>query len=95
MVNVKPKEILTGKPLTISVIGGPCSGKSEVSKRIASVYGLVNINLNDLLKEEVDKDTPLALQAKHCLDKGEMLHESIMTKLVRRRMDNPDARFNG
>lgn len=41
------------------------------------------------------KRSPLAVQAQRAIDRGELLHDNLMAKLVVRRLLQPDARFNG
>jgi len=44
---------------------------------------------------EAIKDSPLSIQCKEALNKGEYLSEEVMAKLVCNRLSEPDCRLNG
>jgi len=55
----------------ICVLGNPCSGKSKVVEYFVKKWGLVHIDVEQLLKEETMKDSPLSIKSKEALEKGE------------------------
>lgn len=47
------------------------------------------------MEEESKKDSSLTLKAIQALEKGELLSEEVMAKLVINRVSQPDCEFNG
>lgn len=56
---------------------------------------MIKISQEDLLRNEVKNNSPLAIKAKEALVKGEFLEEEIMAKLVIARISHPDVEYNG
>jgi adenylate kinase len=72
--------------LNIVLFGPPGSGKGTQSEKIIKKYGLVHISTGDLLREEVAAQTELGKKAKAIMDKGELVSDKIVIKMIRKKL---------
>jgi len=80
-------KVLGGAPARIIlVVGGPGSGKGVLCKRLAIECGIVYLSSIQLLRDEVNNDTPLGRECAEIMNRGELVSSAVMTALVRRRM---------
>jgi len=70
----------------ILVVGGPGSGKGILCRRLAVECGIVHLSSGDLLRDEVNNDTPLGRECAEIMKRGELVSSAVITALVRRRM---------
>ncbi len=69
-------------PLRIVLLGPPASGKGTHGRRLAGTLGLGYLSTGALLREQVENGTPLGLQAKPILDRGEYLPDELMCPIL-------------
>lgn len=81
----------TGQPLQIILIGGPGAGKGTQAAKIKEKYGIPHISTGEILREEVAKNTPLGMQVKEVMERGELVADSIILALVEKRLKQPDC----
>ena len=62
--------------MNVLLIGPPGSGKGTQGERLAKRLGLRHIAAGDLLRAEVEADTPLGREAKQYMDRGELVPTS-------------------
>jgi adenylate kinase len=72
-------------------MGPPGAGKGTQAKIIADRYGIPAISTGDIFRANVDAGTPLGLEAKKYMDHGEYVPDEVTNKMVRNRIDEPDA----
>ena len=73
--------------LNIVLFGPPGSGKGTQSEKIIKKYGLVHISTGDLLREEVAAQTELGKKAKAIMDRGELVSDRIVIKMIRKKIE--------
>ena len=78
--------------MRIILLGPPGAGKGTQAKRLVDRYGLTWISTGDIFRDQIAKRTPLGLQAKEFVDRGEYVPDEITTKMVLARLEEPDAR---
>jgi adenylate kinase len=78
-------------PLNLIMLGPPGAGKGTQAERFARVRGVPKISTGDILREAVHEGTPLGLQAKAIMDRGELVSDEIMIGIVRDRLAKADA----
>lgn len=79
--------VLGGAPARIVlVVGGPGSGKGLLCSRLAEECGIVHLSSGDLLRDEVNENTPLGRECADIMARGELVSSATITALVRRRM---------
>mmetsp|Transcript_2119 Transcript_2119/g.5243 ORF Transcript_2119/g.5243 Transcript_2119/m.5243 type:complete len:447 (+) Transcript_2119:166-1506(+) len=86
--------ILGGNPARIILcVGGPGSGKGQLSKRLQDECQVVHLSSGDLLREEVARGSALGNKVKDIMARGELVSSAIMVALMKRRMrDHPGKR---
>lgn len=77
--------------VNIIFIGPPGSGKGTQAVRIAARYRIPHISTGDILRAAVKAGTPLGQQVAATLASGGLVEDSLMTDLVRERLQAPDA----
>jgi adenylate kinase len=75
----------------IILLGPPGAGKGTQAKRLVDRYGLPWISTGDIFRDQIAKGTPLGLQAKEFVDRGEYVPDEITTTMVLERLEEPDA----
>ena len=73
------------------MIGPPGAGKGTQAARLAEAYGIPAISTGDIFRENVRNETPLGLEAKAFMDRGEYVPDSLTNALVRDRLNQKDA----
>lgn len=69
-------------PYRVVLLGPPASGKGTQGRRLASSLGLAYLSTGALLREAVEDETPLGLQAKPILDRGGYLPDELMCPIL-------------
>ncbi len=64
------------------LFGPPGSGKGTQSERLVKKYGLVHLSTGNLLREEISQKTPLGLEAKSFIDKGQLVPDEVVIGMV-------------
>jgi adenylate kinase len=77
--------------MNILLLGPQGSGKGTQAKRISAEYGIPQIGTGDMLRAAIASDTPLGLQVKPILERGELVPDGLMIDLIRERLEEPDA----
>jgi adenylate kinase len=75
------------------LFGPPGSGKGTQSEKIIEKYGLIHLSTGDLLRSQIAKQTPLGLEAKKLMDKGQLVPDEVVVGMISTALDtNPDAK---
>jgi adenylate kinase len=72
-------------------LGPPGSGKGTQAKELAKAYGIPHLSTGDMLREHVSKGTALGLKAKPIMERGELVPDSLVLKMVAERIERPDC----
>ncbi len=64
------------------LFGPPGSGKGTQSEKLVEKYGLVHLSTGNLLREEIANKTPLGLEAKNFMDKGQLVPDEVVIGMV-------------
>jgi len=72
-------------------LGPPGSGKGTQAKELARQYGVPHLSTGDMLREHVSNGTPLGLKAKPIMERGELVPDSLVIKMVADRIERPDC----
>jgi adenylate kinase len=72
-------------------IGPPGAGKGTQAKEVARLYGVPHLSTGDMFREHVLRGTPLGLQAKPLMERGELVPDSIVLAMVEERIARPDC----
>jgi adenylate kinase len=84
---------LGGEKIKMNLIflGAPGSGKGTLAKLVSSKLGVPHISPGDILREEVKSSTQLGQTAKPFMEKGELVPDEIILKMMEKGMTAPDC----
>ena len=74
------------------LIGPPGAGKGTQASLLAQYFGIPAISTGDIFRENVKNETPLGVEAKGYMDRGEYVPDSLTNALVKDRISQPDAK---
>jgi adenylate kinase len=72
-------------------LGPPGAGKGTQAKEMARKYGVPHLSTGDMLRENIAKGTPLGAKAKPLMERGELVPDSLVLKMVAARIERPDC----
>ena len=72
-------------------LGPPGSGKGTQAIELAKKYGVPHLSTGDMFREHVSKGTPLGAQAKPIMERGELVPDSLVLKMIAERIERPDC----
>ena len=72
----------------IILFGPPGSGKGTQSERLISKYGFKHLSTGDLLRNEISANTPLGLEAKNFMDKGQLVPDEVVIGMISSALEN-------
>jgi adenylate kinase len=75
------------------LFGPPGSGKGTQSEKLIAKYGLKHLSTGDLLRSEIAAQTPLGVEAKKLMDKGQLVPDEVVIGMISSALDaNPNAK---
>jgi adenylate kinase len=72
--------------------GPPGSGKGTQASRLAASLGVPQISTGDLLRSHVARGTALGRVAKPIMESGALVPDDLVTKMLKERLAEPDAK---
>jgi len=76
----------------IVLLGPPGAGKGTQAKKLAQRLNLPHISTGDILRQNVKDGTQLGKQAKGIMDKGLLVPDDLVAKMLDERFNNPDIK---
>lgn len=73
------------------LLGPPGAGKGTHAVGLSKDYNIPHISTGDIFRENVSKKTPLGVEAKTYMDKGELVPDDLVIRLVEDRISQPDC----
>jgi len=74
------------------LFGPPGAGKGTQAAFIAHALGIPHIDTGSIIRENIREKTPLGLEAKAYVEKGELVPDELVIRLVKDRLGKPDAK---
>jgi adenylate kinase len=77
--------------VNLVLFGPPGAGKGTQSKIITEKRGLPQLSTGDMLRAAIQAGTALGLSVKATIDKGELVSDDTVIRIIAERYDQPDA----
>ena len=77
--------------MRLVLVGPPGAGKGTQAQFIAEHVHISKISTGDIFRANVSSGTPLGLQAKAFMDRGDLVPDDVTIEMVRNRLREPDA----
>ncbi len=78
--------------MNIILLGAPGAGKGTQASRISDAYALPHISTGDIFRENIKNGTPIGLEAKSYIDKGQLVPDEVTCKIVKERIAREDCK---
>jgi len=75
----------------VVLLGPPGSGKGTQAKLLQEKFTACQISTGDILRKAVNEQTPLGKQAADYIQRGELVPDNLIVKLVAERLKEPDC----
>ncbi|HAF28838.1 MAG TPA: adenylate kinase [Bacteroidales bacterium] len=69
--------------LSIILFGPPGSGKGTQSKKITNKFDLVHISTGEILRKEIEKQSPIGIEAQKLIDDGNYVTDNMALEIIR------------
>lgn len=77
--------------MRIILLGPPGSGKGTQAELIEKKYGFPQISTGDLIRKEVEEETPVGKKAKKFVNQGQLVSDDIVLQILKRRIFASDC----
>ena len=77
--------------MRVVFLGAPGVGKGTQAELVASTYHIPKISTGDLLRSAVSQNTPLGLEAKQFMDRGDLVPDQVVIGLVEEKISSPEG----
>jgi len=77
--------------MRLILVGPPGAGKGTQAVHLASHFGIPHISTGDIFRANLKEGTPLGIQAKSYMDKGELVPDSVTNAMVKDRLAQSDT----
>ncbi len=78
--------------MRLVLVGPPGAGKGTQAERLAQALDVPHISTGDLFRANLERKTPLGVQAAKYMDAGELVPDEVTVGMVRNRLAADDAR---
>jgi adenylate kinase len=77
--------------VNVLLLGPQGSGKGTQAKLISKTYGIPQVATGDMARELRQLDSPLGREVKEIYDRGELLPDDLIVRMIRDRLDRGDT----
>lgn len=85
--------------LNLVLFGPPGAGKGTQAEYLIAAYRLIHLSTGDLLRSEIAGGTPLGMEARAFMDKGELVPDEVVIGMIQSKLkshaDAPGFIFDG
>ncbi|MFT4762446.1 MAG: adenylate kinase [Paraglaciecola sp.] len=79
--------------INLILFGPPGSGKGTQAEKLVNKYDLLHISTGDLFRFNLKNSTPLGLEARKYIDKGELVPDTVTISMLRTKVEeNPNVK---
>ncbi|WP_102866713.1 adenylate kinase [Pseudovibrio exalbescens] len=77
--------------MRLILLGPPGAGKGTQAARLVEKHGIVQLSTGDMLRAAVAAESEVGLQVKGILDRGELVSDDVICKIISDRIEEPDC----
>ena len=77
--------------MRLVLVGPPGAGKGTQAEFISAHFSIPHISTGDIFRANLSAGTPLGLEAKGYMDKGDLVPDSLTTAMVKDRLEQNDV----
>jgi len=81
--------------INLILFGPPGSGKGTQAVKLAQEFNLYHISTGDLFRSELKNETPLGVEAKKYMDKGELVPDEVTIGMLSNKLDEYAGKVDG
>ena len=78
--------------MKIVLLGPPGAGKGTQAKSISNRYSIPHISTGDIFRKNISEGTPLGIEAKSYIDKGQLVPDEVTIGIVQERLLEDDCK---
>jgi adenylate kinase len=78
--------------MRLILLGPPGAGKGTQAKILVEDYGIPQLSTGDILRAAIAARTPLGLEAKAIVDRGDLVSDTIVNGIISERLDAEDCK---
>ena len=78
--------------MKIILLGPPGAGKGTQAKSISNRYSIPHISTGDIFRKNISENTPLGIEAKSYMDKGQLVPDEVTINMVKDRLVQDDCK---
>ena len=77
--------------MKLILLGAPGAGKGTQAETISKELGIPTISTGNILREAIQNQTPIGLEAKRFMDNGQLVPDDVIIGIVRERVARDDC----
>lgn len=77
--------------MNIILLGPPGAGKGTQASKLEDERGMIQLSTGDMLRAAVAAETPVGLQAKDVMERGDLVSDEIVTGILSDRLNEDDV----
>ena len=77
--------------MRLVLLGPPGAGKGTQAKMLSNELSLPHVASGDLLRQNIETESPLGLEAKGFMDKGELVPDELVIDMMLKRIESQDC----
>lgn len=77
--------------MRLVLLGPPGAGKGTQAQILVETYSIPQLSTGDMLRAAIAQKTPLGLEAKAIVDRGDLVSDDIVSGIISERMDQADC----
>lgn len=81
--------------INLILFGPPGSGKGTQAAMLADHFNLLHISTGDLFRSEMKRETPLGIEAKKYMEKGELVPDEVTIGMLSNKLDEYAGKVKG
>lgn len=77
--------------MRILLMGPPGAGKGTQAEKLTEILHIPHVSTGDMFRKAIKEQTPMGMEAKSYMDKGELVPDAVTVGIVRDRINEPDC----